>query len=437
MIALMGRRHAWGAALLLLVQPAHSALAGETPAEWRAWLELPEAVEFDAQDGFPADSDLAALRANRAWLARWAGQPPSFAWNDEVARLVVKYQQNPLRAERVYTYVHTAIHDALVACARRGCERAVQPIAMHAAAGRMLEHLYPGETRGRLLALGHSAAATVLVANGPHAHAVRAWQTGFAVADNAIGRALFDGWDLPRLPASRPLWKPGVWRAAPPLNMYDPLEPNAARWQTWVLKSAGEIEPPPPPEYGSPQYWKEVEEVIDVAVALTPEQKRIAEDWNLDLGSVTPGGVWNQHARRLSEQAKLDLAQAARVFSTLNVAMADAFIACWYSKFKWWTERPITVIRDHYDKTFTPHVLTPAFPSYPSGHSCASGAGAEVLAAFFPEHAREIHRMAKEASTSRLYGGIHFSSDNEAGLELGHRIGARALAHHHPVHRLP
>ena len=237
---------------------------------------------------FPARDEFTRLRANRAWLERWSGQPPSVAWNDVVAGLVGKYQHNPLRAARAYVYLHAAIHDALVQCARQGCETGVRAVAMHVAAGRILDHLYPGESRGRMKALGHSAATAALAAAGGHAQAALAWRTGRAVADNAIRRAMDDGWDLPRLPASRPAWKPGVWRASPPLNMYDPADPNAGQWRTWVLKDGAEIEPPPPPAYDSPAYRAELEEVYAVQKALTAAQKRIVEDWNLGLGSVTP-----------------------------------------------------------------------------------------------------------------------------------------------------
>jgi len=209
--------------------------------------------------------------------------------------------------------------------------------------------------------------------------------------------------------------------------MYNPLEPNAEHWRTWVLKDGAELEPPPPPPYGSKQFWAEVDEVRRVAAALTPEQKRIAEDWNLYLGSVTPGGVWNLHAKKLVLEAGMDPEQTARVFGVLNVAMMDAFITCWHAKFKWWLERPVTVIREKLDPSFLPHVITPAFPSYVSAHSTVSGAAAEVLAAFFPSHAEELRGMAHEASMSRLYGGIHYRSDNEEGVALGERVGKRAV----------
>jgi hypothetical protein len=412
-----------GTAILLLAVCGHAHAAGEE--SWRLWLEQ-QPVETTAPR-FPDAAALAALKADRAWLERWAVQAPSLAWNDVVGELVVKYQQNPLRGSRAYVYVHTAIHDALVACARRGCEPAVRPVAMHAAASRMLDHLYSGEARGRMEGLGHSAATAVLASVGGHAQAALAWQTGRAVAENAVQRALYDGWDLPRLPEKRAPWKPGLWRAAPPMNIYDPAEPHAGRWRTWVLKDGAEIEPPPPPEYGSAAFWAEVDEVRRVAAALTAKQKRIAEDWNLDLGSVTPPGVWNLHAKKLALEHRLDAAAAARLFSTLNAGMMDAFISCWHAKYKWWTERPITVIREHFDPKFTPHVLTPPFPSYTSGHSSVSGAAAEVLARFFPDQADRVRAMAKEASMSRLYGGIHFRSDNEKGLVTGGKVGARAF----------
>lgn len=417
-------RHLLAFGLLSLVFAA--AAAADAPAAWRPWLEQQQASPA-ARATFPSAAELETLRANRALVARWVEQTPSVAWNDVVSILVVKYQPNPLRASRVYTYVHTAIYDALVVCAQRGCDPAVRPVAMHAAASRMLNHLYSSESPGRLEAMGHSAAAANLAVLGGHGQAELAWQTGMAVAENAIRRALNDGWDLPRLPKSRPAWKPGVWRASPPLNLYDPADPNAAEWRTWVLKNGAEIEAPPPLTYGSPEFWAEVEEVRAVRYALTAEQKRIAEDWNLDAGSVTPPGVWNQHAKRLALERKLDAAETARMFSTANVAMLDAFIACWHVKFKWWTERPVTVIREK-DPTFLPHILTPPFPSYVSGHSSVSGAAATALSAFFPQDAAALARMAQEASMSRLYGGIHFRSDNEQGLALGHQVALRALA---------
>ena len=111
-----------------------------------------------------------------------------------------------------------------------------------------------------------------------------AWASGQLAAQNAIAHALRDDSDLVWDPRQRPALAPGIWRAVPPLNAYDPLEPLAAGWVTWVLRDGGEVQPPPPVTYDTPEYWREVEEVLEVSRVLTPEQKRIAVDWNLDRG---------------------------------------------------------------------------------------------------------------------------------------------------------
>jgi membrane-associated phospholipid phosphatase len=77
--------------------------------------------------------------------------------------------------------------------------------------------------------------------------------------------------------------------------------------------------------------------------------------------------------------------------------------------------------------SWTSVVATPPFPSYVSGHSSTSGAASTVLARFFPSQSRRLRALAAEAAISRLYGGIHFRSDNDAGLELGRRGGGAAL----------
>jgi membrane-associated phospholipid phosphatase len=87
----------------------------------------------------------------------------------------------------------------------------------------------------------------------------------------------------------------------------------------------------------------------------------------------------------------------------------------------------VTAIRRELDPSFLPYITTPPFPSYVSGHSTTSGAASTVLAARFPRAARQLRAWADEAAVSRLYGGIHFSSDNDAGLTLGRKVGRAAV----------
>lgn len=345
-------------------------------------------------------------------------------WNERALELSVKHRRNPLRVARGLAVLHVAMHHSVALSAARGGDEMMQKVAAGAAAGPVLDYLFPLESPGRFEAMAWTTLAAAATKPETDPEMLRdAWSAGQSSARLAIAHALRDNSDLVWDPRQRPVPTPGTWRAAPPLNVYDPLEPLAASWTTWVLKDGGEIQPPPPVAYDTPAYWREAEEVLTVSRALTPEQKRIAEDWNLDRGSVTPAGVWNLKARELLRAGNLDTEQAARLLAVLNVALADASIASWQVKFAHWSQRPVTAIRARFDPEWLPHLLTPAFPGYVSTHATVSGAAAAMLSAFFPEAVESLKAAAEEAAMSRLYGGIHFRSDNEEGLELGREIG--------------
>jgi membrane-associated phospholipid phosphatase len=219
---------------------------------------------------------------------------------------------------------------------------------------------------------------------------------------------------------------PGAWQATPPYFYYPPDEPFAPGWKPWVLASAGQFRPVPP-AFGSERFLKDLREVIDIQNSLTPEQLRIAKFWVDGSGSVTPPGHWNRIAQDLVRKHKLNDAGTAKLFAILNVALADAFIAVWDSKYHYWTARPITMAKTVYGEQLKPAILTPPFPSFVSGHAAFSGAAARVLGDFFPVEAGELDAMAEEAAMSRLYGGIHYRHDNEAGLALGRSVAGAVL----------
>ena len=106
----------------------------------------------------------------------------------------------------------------------------------------------------------------------------------------------------------------------------------------------------------------------------------------------------------------------------LNMAMMDAAIVCWDTKYFYFNPRP---------SQLNPEIKTltglPNFPAYISGHSTFSAAAATILSHIIPSRAKEYDAMAKEASISRMYGGIHYRSDCEKGLETGNKVGAYAV----------
>jgi hypothetical protein len=207
---------------------------------------------------------------------------------------------------------------------------------------------------------------------------------------------------------------PGMWysaRAIPPIGV------TLSHERLWLLDSASQFRPAPPPAYGSPAFQAALDEVRRVARERTPEQTKIAQRWN----GADPWARWNDVASDALIRHHASDADAARVLAVLNAAASDAIIACFEAKYHYWTIRPSQA-----DTTFAlaDSVDLPNFPSYPSGHACSAGAFDGVLGHFFPQDRAEFTKIAEEQAMSRLYGGIHYRFDNDGGLALG-RVVAR------------
>jgi membrane-associated phospholipid phosphatase len=360
---------------------------------------------------------LVAVAALGVALTAWApaatarDRPePVTRWLEIELAEIASHRMNPPRAARALALLSVAMRDAT----REGRGRPDATIA--GAAATVLVYVFPDR----------AAAFEELAAEERPTGAV---ERGRAIGARVVERARADGsgavWQG-AAPAGRGLWVP-----TPPA-LAAPLEPLAGTWRTWNLASGSQLRPGPPTAFGSARYAAEIREVYDVSRSLTDEQKRIADLWADGAGTVTPPGHWSRIALDLIRARGLSSRSAARVLAVLNTAQADAFIACWDAKFAYWSERPLTAIRRELDPTWAPYIATPPFPSYVSGHSTTSGAASEVLAAYFPPAATQLRAWALEAAVSRLYGGIHFRSDNEAGLALGKRIAAVALARSKP-----
>jgi hypothetical protein len=182
--------------------------------------------------------------------------------------------------------------------------------------------------------------------------------------------------------------------------------------------------------------------VYDTKSTLTDEQKTIAYYWADNAGeSGTPVGHWMSIASQMISERQLDIDKAIQLVHATAIAQADAFIASWGYKYQFNLLRPRTYIRRVIDSTWEPLIPTPPFPEHPAGHSTQSSAAAAAITAFIGASpfsdstsisiGHKVRRFAsfqaasEEAGMSRIYGGIHYPSGNEAGLQLGRCIGAK------------
>lgn len=369
---------------------------------------------------------LALLVGGLALTPVRASQPGTLRvshWARQVMRLVVKYQQNPLRAARALSYVQVAFRDGWAGLP--ATDPAAAELAGHRAASLMAEQLYPHETPGQFEAQFALLAQALGLPSGRTATALlHGTRAGRALVD----RSLRDGSGRVWSPRGRPADFPGIWQPTWPMYAANPTEGHAPQWRTWVPRPPGRYDPPPAFRPGSAGHARETQEVLAVSHQLTDAQRQAAQAWNLDAGSVTPAGVWVQLALDELQAHGADTALTGTVLAAVTTCMHDAFVECWRVKLRDWSERPVTAVRRDLDASFAPLLVTPGFPSYVSGHSTVSAAAATVLSHFWPAQSGRYHAMAQEAALSRLWGGIHFTSDNEQGLLLGNAVGRDAVA---------
>lgn len=223
-----------------------------------------------------------------------------------------------------------------------------------------------------------------------------------------------------------------------------PLLPSWADNRAFAMPSGAACPIPPPPPYSEDPgsaFYREALEVHDTVRKIDDERGEIARFWSDDpMLSPTPPGHWISIALDVLEAENAALEQQVDVLARLGIVLADAFIGCWHAKYQYDLLRPVTYINRHIDPKWQPLLITPPFPEYPSGHSTQSAAAAVVLTTIFGEDyafADDTHAddglpvrqypsfwaAAEEAAISRLYGGIHFRSAIDRGLDQGRCIG--------------
>lgn len=274
----------------------------------------------------------------------------------------------------------------------------------------------------------------------------------------------------------------GVW--VPPLvgqsNTKIPMHPTWGQNRTFAPRN-GRLPAPRPLVYStdtSSQYYQQYKEVFERKKSLSPTDQAIVMWWGDDpTETCSPPGHSYNLATIAIRNSNTDLVKACETYARVGMAVADAFICCWKTKFTYMVERPssfihTTISPDKNKKPWLPFFLEPPFPSFYSGHAVQSAATATVLTELYGDafsftdnthtnrapytyyaeeailvqsasaqqpyyypslvrhtlpyevrHYRSFWEAAQECANSRLMGGIHTRHDNEVGLSEGRKIG--------------
>ena len=339
-------------------------------------------------------------------------------WNERASTLLG--QRPPANgqaaASRILTYLSIAQYRAALA-AESGKERSVHPSVSAAVGGASAAVL------SAFFALDVAAIEALLDADlarpgwpgEKHQNAAAGEAIGRAVGAAVLAQAATDNYLV--VPTGAPLVGPGFWVSA-----NAPIVRSLHGVRPFFLSSPSQLRPPPPPAFGSPEFLAGLAEVRAISNTRTAEQLAIAMYWNTGAGPFTAASL-NVSADALIRAHHRTELESARILAYANAAAFDAQIACWDAKLTYWFVRPSQA-----DPAITLPIGLPNHPSYPSGHSCITSAMMTVLADALPSERERLEAIIAEAGMSRVYGGIHYRFDVEAGQEIGRGAAALALA---------
>jgi hypothetical protein len=363
-------------------------------------------------------------------------------------------QPATIQPTRSLALLHVAMYDAVDSIKHTAAPylvsivspRRASPDAAAAAAGyTVLSSLYPAqqETIG-----AQFASSLAQVPNGYHkSEGVR---LGEAVANAVLSLRGDVGSGL-----AQPVFTPGMQPGGYQLTAPAFAQPAFTQWPSvrpFVLKSASQFRPAPPPALTSTAYTEAFQEVQSLgainSTTRSADETQIAQFWNPPIWI-----AWNNIAETAALAHHDTLVQDARLFTLLNLSLADSTIAFYDAKYTYNLWRPITAIHaadtdgngaTTADPNWTPLATTGGDPSYPGAHAVISAAASDVLASFFNGDAfaftaqstalagvnrsfTSFSAAAREATLSRIYAGQHFRTDEVAGTKLGTEVAGYVL----------
>lgn len=368
-------------------------------------------------------------------------------WNVKASEIVAEAKIGPPVANRAMAIMHAAIYEAASAVAGRdgagpkAAREASLDAAVAAASRDTLLRLLPAQSASIEAAY---RAAIAKVPDGP------ARADGVALGEKAAASVLARRADDGAFAAEtyRPYTSPGTY-----VPTVIPAVPQWPGRKPWLMTSADQFRPGPPPRLDSQVWARDYAEIKAMGAKhgarRTPEQTEIARFWEATLPAIYHGVV-----RSVATSPGRDLVRNARLFAAVTQATDDALIAVFDAKYHYNFWRPITAIRNgdvagngaERDPSWTPFIDTPMHPEYPCAHCIVSSAVGTVLRAEIGDGptptltttsptaggaARSwtsIDDFVREVSEARICDGVHYRNSTEVGVAMGKRVGDLAVA---------
>jgi hypothetical protein len=235
------------------------------------------------------------------------------------------------------------------------------------------------------------------------------------------------------------------WQSITPFGV--PSEAGSKAWIEQFLPGA-------PPALGTPQYAKDFNEVKRVGSLGSTERPTDRTNVARFYAAASPAGVFNSAARQIATVQQRTLSENARALALINMSSSDSLVASFFTKYYYDFWRPETAIRDARtdglnsktaSASYIPLITTPCFPSYPSNHGSGSNGAAEMLRRLYGAAGHSItlenaalglrytytslKQITDDISDARVYGGIHFRFDQDAGGRLGRDVATYVYKH--------
>ncbi len=251
----------------------------------------------------------------------------------------------------------------------------------------------------------------------------------------------------------------GSWQPTP-IDFAQGLEPHWGTIRPMTFKKGSQFSPKEKLRYDMNKgsvFYKNVMEVYNIVKNLDSNQIAIAWYWddnpnvsiedghfNHFVHKISPGGHWIMITRQACIEKNIPVSKASQAYTLASIALFDAFISCWYEKYKTDLIRPVTIINRHIDEKWEPLIQTPPFPEFTSGHAVISNAAAQVLTNLLgdnytftdnteipigikPRRFQSFLKAAEETSWSRVYGGIHYPETARISIKQGKAIGRHVI----------